>query len=878
MPAIDGAGGSSAAAQAAAAARARAAEAAKEKAEEAKKAAEEAQQAAQKAQEEAAKAKSAAGDANKDVNKLQNDLKSNPDKKAELEPKIGAAKDRATRLDNDATTAEQHAKTLTDHANDVANQALTKEKGANQAADAAGKKDQPFAEANKVKDVYDAKGQLSDAEQTKLFGNKLAVSPEDAGKVDAQRLAQTKDPATRAQMMSTYLKDGQDPSYQKAFLDAAKPQIQEMSKQIWDDKSGVSTDQRQKALDSLTQLSEKLGPDAQKQLADQFAQTLPNKGLGSDSNNLGGMLQKSIEDGKGVSFGANLIHSLQASGKTDAANDAAKYVNNGITTVKKQFDAAQKEMDTANAKLNPANSFKNATTPAEAAKIVNDTKNKIGYDDTKSKYEDASAKLASTLNGADKLANDPTLNVCTVKNDNGNEQKVGESARSVFNDLPKLGQSQAGSKAISDAVESEGDDKKTWLQNVSEYGEQAKGFMDNVRASVIESVGAKALSMAKNGDLNGSRNLFKGVSKLGNVFGASDEQMARFSTTLSALRQRQGPERLKAITSELGKQADEIGGDPKGKTAQALKGLGTVFGVANAYSGIKDFGKQDLQEKVNTVTSTIGTSKEVAEYLTGATSKFVGSFAPAIKDAAEVGGKALEKLGTALDPALQLVGAVSSAVDTYNDFKNGDVVAGVGDSLTTAGQLISGLTEAIPGVDLLGQGVGDALSVVGQGIKVIGSLFSSPPDPWAGTKDGIKQGFLDSGFSDDTASQLSELHGKNSNTFASYFEQVAKQTGQKPSDLLNSMKSWSSDQVRNFLDGARLSFDTDDGNDNRYNNAKSVIGQSLADKLENGDKSYLQTTGKDGQPVYNKDVVQGAAQWLYNQGLIPQPAIHPGAN
>lgn len=876
MPIVgpDGAGS----AAVAAAARERAEAQARQRAEAQRKAAEAAQKAAQKAQEAAQRARTAATDAHLELGNLEQlrDRGSGHAKQV-YGDRIQALGARVERLDHAAQRAQAQADRLTQAATSAATRTLTAEQAANTAAGAAGDK-APYAPANQVQDVYGAKS-LTAADQKKLFGAPLALTSEDAARVDAARLAQVKDPAARAKLLATYLAPGQDPKYQQALLEAAKPEIQALSQQICDEHSGLSTEQRQKALETLTRLSEALSPDAQKTLAQQFAEALPDHTIGDDSDQLGAMIQKSINDGAGVSFGVRLVDALQSTGKPEAANDTAKFVNNGVSDVKKQFDAAQKEMDEKNAKLAPANSYKDTASPKEEAKIVQETKKKIGYEDTKKKYEAASAKMASLLNGADLAAWDRLFANHARRGrdvgDNGNEQRLAQTARSAIEEIPKLSQSEAGSKAIQGAVEAEGEDRATWLEHVSEYGEQAKGFIDGVRGAVIESVGARALSLARSGDLNASRSLFRGVSRLGGVFGASDAQMSRFATTLAGLRQRQGSQRLRTLTNDLARQADEIAGDPNSKAAKALKGLGAVFGIANAYSAGKDFSDQDLQGKVNTVTSVLGTSKEVAQYITGATSRYVGSFAPTIARAAQAGGDALETLSKGLDPALQLVGAVSSAVDTYNDFKNGDIVGGVGDSVSTAGQLISGLTEAIPGVDLLGQGVGDALTVLGQGIKLISGLFSSPPDPFAGTKDGIKQGLIDSGFPKDTASQLAELHGDGHSTAASFLRQVAESAGISPSQLLDSMKTWSSHQVRQFLDVARLSFNTDDHNLHRALNASLVIGKELTGRLEGGDKAYRQHSGSDGQPVYNPRVVDGAASWLFANGLIPPPPSAP---
>lgn len=718
------------------------------------------------------------------------------------------------------------------------------------------------------KDGFDRKSP-SAADQGKLTGQTRPADPGQAAKADAQKLSAAKDPQSRAKLLQSYLKDGKDPAYQKALINDAKPQIQELSKQIWDKHSGFSKDERLHALDTLTRTTEGLRPDAQKALAAQVAQTLPNRTIGDDSDQFGGLIKQSIKDGAGASFSVRLASALQSSGKTEAANDTAKFVNQGISDVKKDFDSASKEMDQKNGLLAPAASYGKDLSPKDAAKLAIETKKRIGYDDAQKKLEDASAKMASVLNGADLAARDPAMNVCTVKNDNGEEQQLGVTARNAMSAIPKLGASKAGSQAIADAVAGEGEGKETFLSHVTEYGGQATGFINGVRSAVISSVGARAMFAAQNDNFTrASKPLFNGLNKLGPMFGASEAQMQRFTQTLSAFRGGLGADKVKAISNTLNEEIKGIAGNPKTPVAQSLKALGTSFGIASAYEGFKNFGDKNLNDKVALITSAIGTGKESAAMLASATTKFLGQYSSTLATAGKATEGALASVGKALNPALQLVSAVTSAVSAYNEFKNGQVVAGVGDSITALGSGIAGVTEAIPGVDLLGQGVGDALSVVGQGIKLVGGLFSSPPDPFKGTKDGIKQGFKDLGFSDDTASQLSELHGDKKQTFASYLSQVAKQAGVKPEALTYSMRSWSSDQVRRFLDVARLSFDTDSGNDNRFNNAASVIGDGLAGRLEDGQKTYLQRSGKDGQPVYNRDVLARAATWLYSSGLL----------
>jgi hypothetical protein len=167
--------------------------------------------------------------------------------------------------------------------------------------------------------------------------------------------------------------------------------------------------------------------------------------------------------------------------------------------------------------------------------------------------------------------------------------------------------------------------------------------------------------------------------------------------------------------------------------------------------------------------------------------------------------------------------------------------------------------------------VGSAVAVTAgallSGAAVVVGLFSKPDDPWAADQDKIEDALKGWGVNDDLAGTLSEVND-DGQSFGPYIQSAAKAAGVPTLTLLHRMNGWSDDQVNQFLDVARLSHDTDGGNDNRQTNAGMVVGGDLAQQLENGQRTQ-RTDDQTGLQKYDEQVMREVGSWLENtDGLL----------
>lgn len=872
-----------------------------------------AQQAAQKniqAQAQAKQAAAAKQRAQAELAGKNQQVSQHPQLAAKLKPEIDAAQKKVDAAESanrsaqaKAEAAAQKARELAQKANESATRAIQAEQGANEAYKAAGKPP-PFAAANRVNDAYSAT-QLSSADQKKLFGGNLAVS--NAAKADAARLGQVQNPAARAQMLQSMVKNATDPTYQKALVDAAGPQIKSMASQIVSKDSGISVTDRQAALDALSQTTEKVRPDAQKSLASAFASAMKNENVGDDGDEFGTLLKNGIESGSGASFGVRLASELQSSGKTTAANDASKFIGQGIGELKQSFEDAKEKVDDLNAKMGQ----ELATWRLEGRDQTNAVKTfdeRNGVAAAQADLEKQGRLLASVLPGADLAANDPALKAGAAATQPigigggqvskfSNESDLLDAAKGTMHDLPELADTKAGAEALSSAVEAEGEGEETFLSRAAEYaeqGESAKKFVDNVRAATVQAVGVKLLDAARTGDFEGeSQKLLSGLNASSKLFGATPEQMQGLTRAYGAFKPGMTAAQLESASQNLGNQIRTVSSDAEGAVAQSLKGLGVVFGAVGAVSDWSHFSEASVKEKLGTIAGTLNVGKEGAELVTTTLTRFTADSATAGSGeaVAETAGLTAGKL---LGAGIGALGTVVSGWNAVDDFSSGNIQAGVGDSLSALGGAVTTAGLFLDGT-IVGAEAGVVLNVAGGVIAAAGavvSLFSSPPDPFESQEGDLKAELQSIGVKEELADQLNSFNDDGQNTFGAWISQVAKQAKVPTGTLVRSMNNWSDDQVAQFLDAGRLQQGTDSNNGNRLENARAVLG-SNADALEDpsGDvrlaaqwgnteaqsqldaelatqRDLREQPNKSGAYVYDAALVQQTVSWLRQNGLV----------
>lgn len=161
-----------------------------------------------------------------------------PDKRVRAaEDKVSQTSARAAETSRDARVARERAETSQREALKKADAALSAQKAANTGAKAAGLRE-PFPRANEVRDVYDA-GSLDTKAQQRLFGARTPVTPSQAAKADAQRVAEAtqRSPRAGAEELSRQLSLSTDPKYQAALTRETSPQTDRMAASLKDPKT-----------------------------------------------------------------------------------------------------------------------------------------------------------------------------------------------------------------------------------------------------------------------------------------------------------------------------------------------------------------------------------------------------------------------------------------------------------------------------------------------------------------------------------------------------------------------------------------------------------------------------------------------------------------
>ncbi len=324
-------GSTSTAAADAAAARRREAEAAaaRRRAEEARKAAEDARAKSAAAQRDAtakaavAKNKTEAADRAAAGVTAQRRLFNyegrtmSPEARDRWQTSIDKAAADARALRTEANTAQTEARTARDLALREGNAALVAQRTANDRATTAGR-GRPFPEADRVLDVLDA-GSLDRAKQAKLLGAESPVTPEEAAQADASRIATAtaRGPAEGAEALELALREGTDPAYRKALVDASKPSVEQIGETLR--AGGLSTDARDRALSGLAQAGHLAGPESTRSIAE----TLTSGWPGDDQGLIDGLAAASKKPG-GAALGGEVAEALTARGDYGSAEAIAK--------------------------------------------------------------------------------------------------------------------------------------------------------------------------------------------------------------------------------------------------------------------------------------------------------------------------------------------------------------------------------------------------------------------------------------------------------------------------------------------------------------------------------------------------------------------------
>ncbi|TNV51535.1 hypothetical protein, partial [Corallococcus exiguus] len=245
----------------------------------------------------------------------------------ESQAKFDKASTRADKTARTAREARETADTSWRAAHDTANAALEAERKANTKAKEAGLT-QPYPDANKVRDVFDA-GSLDPKAQERLFGTRAAVTPQEAAKEDVKRVAEAtqRSPREGAEELQRQLEQGHDPVYRQSLVKESAPQTEKMAASLAD--SYVRPEDTNATVKALAQSASLAGPEARKELVRQLLQNERSHGT------LGQALKANAKDPKVVELGAEASRQHRAAGRQEAAD--------AISDISPEFKASAPE-------------------------------------------------------------------------------------------------------------------------------------------------------------------------------------------------------------------------------------------------------------------------------------------------------------------------------------------------------------------------------------------------------------------------------------------------------------------------------------------------------------------------------------------------------
>ncbi|MBK7857328.1 MAG: hypothetical protein IPJ65_01640 [Archangiaceae bacterium] len=627
---------------------------------------------------------------------------------------------------------------------------------------------------------------------------------------------------------------------------------------------GLGTDDRRAMYQSLSRATELMPADAQAAFAHTFAADMGDvDDIGGDDDDFGGILRDSIESGAGASLSTRIVKDLQAQDKGRAANSAAGYVDDAIVTLQHDFHAARTDLAEVNGRaIADVKAFGVGGTEGQAA--LRRFREQSDWADTQDAYQASGARLAGALDGLDVMRTrvdpdqQPTLEA--APSDGWQEDHPSDHLNALSlhaetvpaHELRALSQTTAGAEVIADALERKGRGEESFLDGVQCQANDAQSI--ELQDALSTSVGARIFKLAGNDELRTEARsaLMRGLSSMGSVWGTSDDHMKVVVDQL---------ERFAPTRQWVSDYNDAVSAaTDKSAFGQSLKGVALAFGAASMAGDLGHFGDLPTRQKLSTLSGGLGLANDGAQLVLDSFAAFAGS------EGAAGASAALARFG---GPLVSVVGAAGAGLDAIHQFSDGNTVGGVSSTLMTMGNLAFAASPFLAEAAPVAVAAGLLLSTAG---FVVG-MFESPEDPWSDDASKINDALRGWGVDEDVADRLDEVNA-DGESFGAYVQAAAKQSGVSSLHLLRAMNDWPEERLDQFLDVARLSHDTDDGNDARQANAAQVLGDDLAQQLEDG--RHRQTGDRaTGLPRYDARVIARVGQWLRSSdgGTLLDPEL-----
>ena len=195
------------------------------------------------------------------------------------------------------------------------------------------------------------------------------------------------------------------------------------------------------------------------------------------------------------------------------------------------------------------------------------------------------------------------------------------------------------------------------------------------------------------------------------VFGANADRFKAVVTDIDALRTAGIEAEFNAARAKLQKSMQDAGDFAPADSAlgQSLRALAVVNTSVSVFNGWKGWNEAALQQRVRTITDTVGLTAAGTETVFGALN--------ATKGASVAGSQGAAAFGRFAGGATGFVGAVHDGFNAADAFKRGDVTRGLASSASAAGGLILAGFALAGSTPVAGQIIGAVLIAAGAGLN-----------------------------------------------------------------------------------------------------------------------------------------------------------------
>ncbi|WP_044193475.1 hypothetical protein [Hyalangium minutum] len=639
----------------------------------------------------------------------------------------------------------------------------------------------------------------------------------------------------------------EDPEALAALYEGSRETIDHIATDLGRRVSENDDGQTQETLTALAKATDILGSEATQQLGESLAKALPEQ---SDLNQFDDALHDLAEQGLGLNLSTAVVSELGKLGKSQAANELTDVLTQGISTARSQFEEAQAKVDELNQELGYlVQSYGGVLSPEQLQAAVDDFKER--HQEDYAALEREAAEFSQVLSSVSQLSSEGSA--ASGLSEENRKAVEEEANKALVNVFPRLGDTQAGSEAIAQALEAQGRGEPSFL-------EQVNGLAQNLTDEQVKDLASDETEAAGFADLVGfqqgvAETLFKsatlhiavhpersqavldGLKTHAALLGTDPTRLQTLADDVTALASATDPAEIQRLQDKIRTQSEELEFlDPSTRAGQAFGAFTTVLGVIGAAGDLANWNELDLKDQIGAISGALETGIGAYETILG-----VAGRAASISSLA---GRASGVLGG--------LGAVLDGISAAEAFQNGDYVGGAGYTATAVGGAIltaAALSNAVP---VAGQIAAGVLVAVGFGLQQWSHVQE------ANKHEGPAEDFLKgAGLSPKLAEELSNHTGDGFPAGPALAE-VAKALNIPPEQLVAHLETLSEDQLNRLIEEGVHQVELEGDEDDRH---FPQAGDDV-DRIREWDPN-------SGQPLPEPDSIEGLALWLERQGYLP---------